>query len=394
MQQSRAHRSAPLVDAQGHPGESTCLTATCGSWMAGTVASRPAPAQVPRNAQIRSGVSVNDAEQTSGRTSVTAGTKSVRRHVKWLRSALSLLLCVAHAAGAADIHPLRPPDASSPRATLQGFIETTDDIYRRMTEVLESYGRSDRLYPSAEEHRKQSAALEDALKLGQFFDVSGIAPVLRETVIGERIVQLKEVLDRIEVPAMADIPDRETMVRMASKRWRLPNTEIDFSLVENGPHAGEFLVSAETVNRLPEFYARVKDLPYRTGPAAHLNEAYRAISLGGSATIHDALPEFSHRVELHHPAALDARSAGLGKGPHRRCRHVAMAGSERWPAHRRPRRALQPSRGPSPRRRHRERIGFPLASTAGAAGDHLRGRSLHAVAHHAAAYWRDPARRH
>ena len=113
---------------------------------------------------------------------MTAGTKSVRRHVKWLRSAglIALLLCVANAAGATDIHPLRPPDTSSPRATLQGFIETTDDVYRRMTEVLESYGRSDRLYPSAEEHRKQSEALEEALKLGQFFDVSGIAPVLRD----------------------------------------------------------------------------------------------------------------------------------------------------------------------------------------------------------------------
>ena len=221
---------------------------------------------------------------------MTAGTKSVRRHVKWLRSAglIALLLCIANAAGAADIHPLRPPDASSPRATLQGFIEATDDVYRRMTEVLETYGRSDRLYPSAEEHRKQSAALEEALKLGQFFDVSGIAPVLRETVTGERILQLKEVLDRIDLPAMADIPDREAMARMASKRWRLPDTEIDFVLIENGPHAGEFLVSADTVDRLPEYYARVKDLPYRPGPAAQLYEAYRAISHGGSATIHDA----------------------------------------------------------------------------------------------------------
>ncbi len=99
---------------------------------------------------------------------MTAGTKSVRRHVKWLRSAglIVLLLCVAHAAGATDIHPLRPPDASSPRATLQSFIETTDDVYRRMTEVLEAYGRSDRLYPSAEEHRKLSEAFQEALKLG------------------------------------------------------------------------------------------------------------------------------------------------------------------------------------------------------------------------------------
>ena len=210
--------------------------------------------------------------------------------MKWLRSAglLALLLCVAHAVGAADIHPLRPPDASSPRATLQGFIATTDDVYRRMAEVLETYGRSDRLYPTTEEHHRLSGALREALKLAQFFDLSGTAPVLRDTVAGERILQLKEVLDRIDLPAMADIPDREAMARMASKRWRLPDTEIDFVLVENGPHAGEFLVSADTVDRLPEYYARVKDLPYRTGPAAQLFEAYRAISLGGAATIHDA----------------------------------------------------------------------------------------------------------
>jgi MscS family membrane protein len=147
---------------------------------------------------------------------VIAGTISVRRHAKWLRSAglIVLLLCVANTAGATDIHPLRPPDTSSPRATLQGFIETTDDVYRRMAEVLDSYGRSARLYTSAEERRKQSEALEDALKLGQYFDVSAIAPVLRDTVKGERILQLKEVLDRIEVPAAADTPDREAIETM------------------------------------------------------------------------------------------------------------------------------------------------------------------------------------
>ena len=221
---------------------------------------------------------------------MTAGLKSVRRHMRWLCLAglFALPLGVAHGADATDSHPLRPPDTSSPRATLQGFIATTDDVYRRMTELLNSYGKSGRLYPSAEERREQSEALNDALKLGQYFDVSGIAPVLRDTVIGERIVQLREVLDRIEVPAFADIPDREAMAARSAKRWRLPDTEIDFALIESGPRAGEFLVSAETVDRLPEFYQRVRDLPYRSGPAAQLYEVYRTISLGGSATIHDA----------------------------------------------------------------------------------------------------------
>src|SRR6478672_13788716 len=102
--------------------------------------------------------SSNDGERTSGRASVSGGMVSVRSPVQRLRAAglVVLLLCAA-----ADIHPLRPPDTSSPRATLQGFIETTDDVYRRMAEVLDSYGRSTRLYPSAEERRQQSEALED-----------------------------------------------------------------------------------------------------------------------------------------------------------------------------------------------------------------------------------------
>ena len=38
------------------------------------------------------------------------------------------------------------------------------------------------------------------------------------------------------------------------------------------------LISAETVDRLPEFYDRVKHLPYKPGPAKELNDAYRALS--------------------------------------------------------------------------------------------------------------------
>ena len=201
---------------------------------------------------------------------------------------IALLLCIANAAGAADDHPLRPTDTSSPRATLQDFVETTDDVYRRMREVLEEYGKSDKLYLSHEDQQKQIGALREAPKIARLLDVSGIAPVLKDTVTVERILQLKEILDRIDIPAFADIPDREAMARQPSKRWRLPNTEIDIVLIENGPRAGEYLVSAATIDRLPEFYDRVKDLPYKPGPAQQLAEVYRSISHGASATIYDA----------------------------------------------------------------------------------------------------------
>ena len=125
---------------------------------------------------------------------------------------------LCRAANAADNLPLRPPDTSSPRATLQGFIQTTDDIYRRMAVVLEDYGKSDRLYPSRREQRKQVDALERRVE--GFCGSStypACAPVLQDTVPAERLLQLKEILDRIEVPAFADIPDREAMARMPSE---------------------------------------------------------------------------------------------------------------------------------------------------------------------------------
>ncbi len=67
---------------------------------------------------------------------------------------------------------------------------------------MEAYGSSDRLYPSAEERRNQIAALRDAPKAMQFLDLSGIAPVLKDTVAVERLLQLKEILDRIDIPRL------------------------------------------------------------------------------------------------------------------------------------------------------------------------------------------------
>ena len=154
--------------------------------------------------------------------SVAVGTRSVRLYAIWPCAAglIALLLCTLCAAHAADIHPLRPTDTSSPRATLQGFVETTDDIYRRFAAVLEDYSNSDRLF-ECDEHRKQQRTLREAPKIARYLDVSGIPPVLMETVIPERVLQLKEILDRIDIPEFADIPDADAMTHQTSKRWRL-----------------------------------------------------------------------------------------------------------------------------------------------------------------------------
>jgi len=201
---------------------------------------------------------------------------------------IGLLFGFSYAAKSADLNPLRPADTSSPRATLQGFIETMDDIYLRMNDIIRGYAASDRLYLSPEERRNQIENLRNAPKAIQDLDVSDILPVLKNSVSAERVIQLKEILDRIPLPAFEDIPDREAMARTSSKRWRLPGTEIDIVLIEQGPRTGEYLVSAETVDRLPEFYGRVKKLPYKPGPANQLAAAYRALSSDRASTIYEA----------------------------------------------------------------------------------------------------------
>jgi MscS family membrane protein len=200
---------------------------------------------------------------------------------------VGLLLCFPCLANVADPNPLSPLDTSSPRATLQGFIETVDGIYAGLTDVLEEYAKSGRLYPTAALRQKQIDLFRHAPKAIRALDTSGIPPVLMDTIPVERLLQLKEILDRIELPPLADIPDQEAMARRASKRWRLPGTEIDFVQVQDGPRAGEYLVSAETVDRLPEFYLKVTNLPYKPGAARQLNEVIRTLSSGSTNTLYD-----------------------------------------------------------------------------------------------------------
>jgi MscS family membrane protein len=225
-----------------------------------------------------------------GRASVTMRAKPAWRRAYCVSVAalIGFLFCVSCVCHAAEPNPLRPVDTSSPRATLQGFIEATDIVYARMTDVLGEYGRSDRLYLTSEEHQKQLETLRNAQSIIRYLDVSEISPVLRETIAAERVLQLKEILDRIALPTFADIPDREAMVRVSSKRWRLPDTEIEIVLMQDGPRAGEYLVSTETVDRLPEFYQRVRSLPYKPGAAKQLSDLYRTVSSGNAATIYEA----------------------------------------------------------------------------------------------------------
>ena len=299
---------------------------------------------------------------------------SVFNRATYLSAALLIgsILAFSNAAKTAEVNPLRPVDTASPRETLQDFVVTMDGIYRGTKDILQEYAASQRLYLTSDERRRRVEVLSAAAKAIRVLDLSDIPPVLQQTVAPERAIQLKEILDRIELPSFDSVPDRNTAAGLPSKRWRLPETEIDIALVESGPRSGEYLVSAGTVDRLPEFYERVKKLPYKPGPAAELSDVYRKLSAGGTATIYEAYMSSPVGLERIVPIRWMLRLPAWAKSPIAGVACMAVARA-RGRARRLPGiclRDISPepaSRGPQARG-----VGPRLARPPDAAGDHSR----------------------
>ncbi|MGZ8245821.1 mechanosensitive ion channel family protein [Methylomagnum sp.] len=161
--------------------------------------------------------------------------------------------------------PLKPIDTSSPRTTFQGFMEFMNQGYQIREGLLGSYLASSRLYLSPEDMVTMRGGVGRLAASERVLDFSGLPPAMVRESSRRLTLQLKEVLDRIDLPPIESIPDAQAMSGAEFKRWTLPNSEIRIVRVESGTRAGEYLFGPETVGRLPEFYAKVKELPYKPG---------------------------------------------------------------------------------------------------------------------------------
>lgn len=155
-------------------------------------------------------------------------------------------------------YPLARLNTGSPRATIKDFIETMTRSYQ--VQLREGY-RS----------RKAIDLLNRSVRC---LDLNKVPPTLVHSVGLESALLLKEVFDRIEMPPYEEIPDQHTMEAKKSSSWTLPHTEITIERIVDGPRKGEFLFTAETVARLPGFYKRVRDLPYRPAASQKAYESY------------------------------------------------------------------------------------------------------------------------
>ncbi|AWM86594.1 mechanosensitive ion channel family protein [Microvirga sp. 17 mud 1-3] len=160
---------------------------------------------------------------------------------------------------------LAPPETSSPRDTLEDFRNNA----RRATSLLMDAYRENAAEPGLFWSRSVKDKVKEAEALlgraSRALDLRNVPPVELDHRRLEATLLLKEVLDRLPLPDTAAIPGSEAIAKGPIPSWRIPGTEIRIVRMTEGPHAGEYLFSSETVDQLDDVYRVIRDQPDISG---------------------------------------------------------------------------------------------------------------------------------
>lgn len=169
---------------------------------------------------------------------------------------------------AGALPPLAACDTSSPRATLESFQRITAKVQSTLLD---------------------QQTLQAEKLIGKAIRCLNERDIPRERIDDEGeagVILLQEILDRIEIPPYAEIPDAARVRDEELWRWMIPDTEIEIAIAKEGPREGEWLFSPETVAQLKDFYYDVESIPYRS-------DAVRGLQgpLGGAYSYYIQMPE-------------------------------------------------------------------------------------------------------
>ena len=213
----------------------------------------------------------------------------------WWALACALLLCAPGSLLGATIGLLSPPDTSSPRATFTSFRELTNEIAERYVDYREA--------PSA---RTQQAFLHAVEQGKQLMDLSAVPPAAQREIGTAGIIWLWEVVARVDLPDAEQIPDAAAYAGDGDlaghpARWRLPDTNIVIARAGEGPRAGEFLFSPETVASARAYAELARELPYRRSSRIENVKDLTATALGFSGWmlpphLIERLPEWARQT--------------------------------------------------------------------------------------------------
>ena len=151
--------------------------------------------------------------------------------------------------------PQQTIDTASPRGTLSLFLTSVNETYDQMRKQRH-VNRSD---------PKFTPLVQQALSC---LDVSELPEYSRDYHASEAVVCIKEILDRVTLPLMEDVPGVESLENSESGeklvQWQIPKTELTIARVQEGPRRGAYLFSPETVQRATELYEKARKQPYHS----------------------------------------------------------------------------------------------------------------------------------
>ena len=133
---------------------------------------------------------------------------------------LTLGVCLALMPSSADAierAEIQAANTASPRDTLRSFIDACNEVH----ELIQREKYLDRDSP---EHARVAARVLDCIDMGD------IPAFTRKHRAAEVAVCIKEILDRVELPAWEDIPDLQAIDAAGGfeelSLWRIPRTRI------------------------------------------------------------------------------------------------------------------------------------------------------------------------
>ncbi|OBQ55703.1 mechanosensitive ion channel family protein [Halodesulfovibrio spirochaetisodalis] len=178
-------------------------------------------------------------------------------------------------------NPLTPPNTFSPQATLTSYLTHITEAFSLLQEAFVLDLNSDRIFT----HTPKVLRLREEANLHfrkaiDCIDLSEVPAVYKKEISKEVVIQLKEVLDRIDLPNLTMVPVVDSSGKTLEKCWRVPKTPIEMTLITEGDRNGEYLFNAETVAKVPELYEMAKRLPYKNHDTEYFFQFY--ISTPGS----------------------------------------------------------------------------------------------------------------
>jgi MscS family membrane protein len=183
-------------------------------------------------------------------------------------AAAFLILAMANAPATATAQegtfPLKPPDTTSPRGALFNLIDNVVEAHHALYAGAREHAATPGFFKSEEVLEQERRADVFLRRAVGSLNLSEISPATRKFLSTEAALQLKEVLDRVQLPPTEVIPDEELIEAQGLTRWRVPNTNINIVQVADGPRTGEFLFDPQTVAQGAQMYQTVRHLPYLT----------------------------------------------------------------------------------------------------------------------------------